>query len=149
MHSGIIDKIPYDQKIIDVAHLLNDGQFVIKLRQKLLMRIGITAEQSLMAELIEICPRIVPVGHIKMRQLRHTELDFHMTSVRDLLRILQSLQRIREQLLHFLFRLDIVLPALIAHTILIRKLLSGLNAEQDIVRLPVLRIGIMHVICSH
>ena len=78
-----------------------------------------------------------------MRQLRLSKLDLHMAAVRDLLGIFECFQRIRKQLLHLLFGFHIILSALIAHTILVRQLLSGLDTEQDVMRLGIVRIGVV------
>ena len=69
-----------------------------------------------------------------------------MAPVRNPLGIFDCLPRIGKQPLHLLFTLHIILTALITHTVFVRKLLSGLQTQEDIMRLHVIRIGIVHVI---
>ena len=145
MRSGIIDKIPHDQKVIDISHLLDNGKLIIKLRQQLVMAVRITLDQSLMTQFVQIRPGIIPVRHRKVRQLRHTEFNLHMAPVGNLLGILNRLRGVREKCAHLL-GFDIILSALIAHTVLIGQLFPCLETQQDIMRLPVLRIGIVHVV---
>ena len=56
MGSRIIDKIPYDQKIINISHFLDDIKLIIKLRKQFLMAVRVTLYQSLMTQLIQISP---------------------------------------------------------------------------------------------
>ena len=74
------------------------------------------------------------------------ETDLHMTAVRDLLRILKCFRRVGEECPHLLFRFYIELAALVAHPVLIRNLLSRLNAEKDIMRFRILCPRIMTVV---
>ena len=94
-----------------------------------------------MTQFVQIRPGIIPVRHRKVRQLRHTEFNLHMAPVGNLLGILNRLRGVREKCAHLLLGFDIILSALIAHTVLI-----CLETQQDIMRLPVLRIGIVHVV---
>ena len=84
-----------------------------------------------------------------MRHLVFAELNLHMASVGDALGVLHRFPCIGEKSLHLLLTLHIVLPAFIAHTILVRQLLASLQTEQNIVGLRILRIGVMHVIRRH
>ena len=77
------------------------------------------------------------------------ELYGHIAPLRDLLGILQRLGCIGEQLGHLFRTLDIVLPALIAHAVLIRHLLAGLDTQQNVVGFRVLRVSIVAVIGSN
>ena len=91
----------------------------------------------------------MPFRHLVVRHLVFAELDLHMAPVGNALGILHRLPGIGKQSLHLLFALHIVLAALVAHPVLVRQLLAGLQAQQDIVRLCVLHIGIMHVVGGH
>ena len=72
-----------------------------------------------------------------------------MAAVGNSLGILQRLLRIREQGLHLLLAFHKELSALVAHPILVRQLLAGLEAEQYIVRVRIRPIGIMNVVGGH
>ena len=91
----------------------------------------------------------MPLRHIVFRQLRHAEFNLHITSVCDPLGILHCLPGIGEQSLHFLFALDIILSALVAHTILVRQLFARLQAQQNVMRDRILRISIVHIVGGH
>ena len=84
-----------------------------------------------------------------MRQLRHAELDLHMTAVGDPLSIFHRFPGIREQSLHFLFALHIILAADITHPILVRQLFRRLDAQEDIVGFFIFRISIMNVVGNY
>ena len=78
-----------------------------------------------------------------------TELYLHMASVSDPLGVLHRLPCVGKQPLHLLLALHIILPALVAHAVLVRQFFPGLQAEQKVMGLGVLRIGVMHVIGSY
>ncbi len=145
----IFDKIPYDQEIIHISHLPDDGQFII---QPLLQRTvvpGIAFPQALRAFLIQILPCRISLRHIISWQLRHSELNLHPAPISNLLRILKGAGRIGKQLCHLFRRFNIILSSLIAHPVLIRQTLPGLQTEQDIMRLHIILIRIMNIIGRH
>ena len=63
--------------------------------------------------------------------------------------IFNGLQSVGEQGAHLLLGLAVILPALVAHTVLVRHLLAGLDAQQNVVGLLVLRVGIVDVVGGH
>ena len=63
--------------------------------------------------------------------------------------VLDGFRGVWEKLAHLLLGLHIVLSALVAHTVLVRDLFSCLDAEQDIMGLPVLGVDIVAVVCRH
>lgn len=79
----------------------------------------------------------------------YAKLYLHITTVCNPLGILHGLPCIGEQSLHFLFALDIILSALVAHTILVRQLFARLQAQQNVMRDRILRIGIVHIVGGH
>ena len=143
---GIFDKVPHDQEIIHIPHILDRIQLVFQPFPILLSLFAITLIQPFIAQFVQIFPGGHPIRHVVLRQLGHAELNLHMAAVSNLLCILHCLPRIRKQRCHLFLRFDIVLPAFIAHPVLIRQLFSRLDTEQDVMGLLVLRIGVMHVI---
>ena len=81
-----------------------------------------------------------------MRELRLPELDLHVAPIRNTLGILHGLPGIGEKPLHLFFALDEILPALIAHAVIVGQALARLEAKQNVMRISILRIGIMHVV---
>ena len=69
-----------------------------------------------------------------------------MTAIRDLLRIIHCFLRIWKKRTHLVLTFDVELTAFITHTILIRNLLTGLDAKKHIMCLHIIRIRIMHII---
>ena len=57
-----------------------------------------------------------------------------------------AILRVGEELSHLFFRLDIVLPAFIAHAVLIGHLLAGLEAEQKVMSLGIFGEGIVDIV---
>ena len=146
MFSGVIDIIPDDQEIVHIAHIPDHLQLIGKPLRQSLPSSGVARLQSLLAEMIQIGPGVEPFRHFVLRQFCHAEFDLHAASVRDPLGIFHRLPGIGKQSLHLLLALDIILPALIAHSVLIGEFLSGLKTEQDVVGFYILRVGVMHVV---
>ncbi len=111
--------------------------------------LGITLLHTVLAEFVQIRPGIIPFRHLIMRHLIMTELYLHMTAVGNPLGILHSLPGVREKSLHLLLALHIILSALIAHTVFVGHFLARLQAQQNIMRLRVLRICVMHIVGCH
>ena len=81
-----------------------------------------------------------------MRHLGHAKLNLHVTTICDSLGILHCLPGIRKQCLHLFFALYIILPAFITHPVFIGKLLSGLQAQQNIMGSLILPVCIMDIV---
>ena len=141
-----MDIIPDDKEIVHIPHLPYDFQLIVKTVTDLLRYRMVALFQSLPAELLQICPGGIPFRNIELRQLQLVKPDLHMAALRNSAGILQSLRRIGKQLCHLLRGLYIILSSFVTHPVLVRKLLPCLDAKEDIVRLCVLRTGIVTVI---
>ena len=144
-----VDKIPYDQEIINISHLLNNSQLIMQLICQCAVIIRIAFCQSVKTQLIQITPGVIPFRYIELRQLRHAKFDLHITAVSDPGCIIQCLLCIREELAHLQFTLYIVLTTLITHSVLIRYLLGSLDTQKNIMCLCILRIGIMDIVSRY
>ena len=89
------------------------------------------------------------MGHFKMRQFCDAEFKLHMAPVCNPLGIFHSLPCIGKKSLHLFFTFHIILPAHITHPVLVCQLFPGLDTKKDVVRLYIIRIGIMHIIGYH
>ena len=63
--------------------------------------------------------------------------------------IVYCLLRIREQCPHLVLGLEVILSALVTHSVLVLHLFLCLDTEQDVMCLCVLRKCIMYVICAY
>ena len=144
--SGVVDEIPDDQEVVHIAHLPDNIQFVIHSFFQRPVVFGVTLLQARIAQLVQIAPGIVSGRNLEMGQFRDAELDLHMAAIRDPLRVFHRFPGIGKQPFHLLFALDVILSAFIAHPVLVRQLFRRLNAQQDIVRPGVLRMGVVHIV---
>ena len=141
-----MDKVPDNQEIIHVAHIFDHAQLIGQAIPHGTVIVRVALCQSVKAELIQIFPGGIALRHIVFGKLGNAEFNLHITALRDFSCIFQCLFRIRKKRFHFLRGFHIILTALVAHLVLVRQLLASLDTEQDIMRLHVLRIGIMTVI---
>ena len=147
MISGITDKIPHDQEIIDIAHLLNRIELIFQAGLQLFGTVTVALIQTLITELVQVFPRSIWRWHIEAWQLGHAKFDLHMASFCNLMCIFKCLKRIWKQLRHLLRRFYKILSALIAHTIFICQLLAGLDTQKDIMCCHIILVSIMHIVC--
>ena len=77
-----------------------------------------------------------------------SEFNAYIAALCDFMCVVEGFLRIRKQRPHLLLGLDIELPTRIAQTILVCDLLSGLETEQDIVRLCILLPGVVDIVCG-
>ena len=145
----IFDKVPHDQEIIHISHVFDRSE--LKLQSFLQLRRDrmIAFLQSFITELVQIFPGGIPLRYVESGKLRHAEFDLHVAPLCDFVGVFQRFQGIREQLGHLFRRLDIVLSALVPHPVLIRQLFAGLQAQKDVMRLPVLGVRIVAVVGRH
>ena len=145
----IFDKVPHDQKVVYISHVLDGVKLICQSVFQLLGRLAVAVTQSFVTKVLQILPCSEPLRHIILWKLCHTELDLYRATVRDPLCIVQRLERIREKLLHLLRGFHIVLSPRIAHPVLIGKLFPRLDAQQDIMRSGIFRVSIVDIIGSH
>ena len=132
MLPGPVDKIPHDQEVIYIPHFLNHAKLVVQLFPDRAVIVGIALRQPVGTELVEVTPRVIALRNVELRQFRHAKLDLHIATVGNHRRVVERLLRVWKQLPHLHLALDIVLPAIIAHPVLVGDLLRGLDTEQDI-----------------
>ena len=152
-----VDIVPHDQNILDESHLLDDAELILHILidpVALFLRIGIIIciffFKSLIAERTqEFIRRCISFRNFVLRNLVISKFNRHMTAICDLLRIIHCFLRIWKKRTHLVLTFDVELSPLIAHTILIRNLLTGLDAKEHIVRLHIVRIGVMHIIRAY
>ena len=146
MLPGPVDVVPDDQEVVDVAHLLDDGELIVEALPNRAVVLRIALCKSLVAEVIQIGPGIVPLRHVEVRELGLPEFDRDIAAVRDLLGVVQSLLGIGEELPHLLLALYVELSAGIPHPVLIADLPAGLDAQKAVVGLCILCEGVVAVV---
>ena len=157
MVSAPVDVIPYDEDILDKAHLLDDTKLILHrivdlcARCVIVLRIAlIFLFKAFLAQRIQKFPcACIALRHFILRDLVIAELDLDIAALRDLLRVVDRLRCVAEQGAHLRFALYEELSALVAHTIIIRNLLSGLDAKKHIMRLNIRLIGVVAVVRTY
>ncbi len=96
--------------------------------------------------MVKVRPRVKALRHLKLRQLGDAEFYLDIAALGNFMRIVDGFGRVRKKSPHLLLGLAVKLTAFITHPVLVRYLFACLNAQKDIVRLRVLRIGVMNVV---
>ena len=96
MVTGILDKIPDDQEIVHISHILDRIQLVDQTLFQLFGHWLITFLQTLKTQFVQILPRGISFWHVIPRQLGHTKFNLNIAAHRNLMRILQSFRGIRK-----------------------------------------------------
>ena len=99
-----MNKIPDNQKIVHIAHIPDGGKFIIHAGLKVLGHlISVALNQSLLTQVAQVGFRLITLGNLIFRNLLLPEDNLHITSLCDLMGVLQSLQGIGKQTPHLLF----------------------------------------------
>ena len=144
-----IDVVPDDEEIIDIPHRPNDAKLIIQAFPDFpacFLIIRITFCHALLAEHVKVGPGIVAFRDIIVREFGFAEFNRDIAAVGNLLGVLDGFRCIRENRAHLVLALYVELSAGIPHAVLIGELLPCLDAEQNIVRLCIFRVGIVAVI---
>ena len=142
----IVHIIPDDQEVLDEAHAGDRVELIVETRPVLLAVRAVACPESILTELPEIARRVVALRHLVARHMVVSEFNAYIAALCDFMGVVEGFLRIREQRPHLLLGLDIELPARIAQPILVGNLLSGLETEQDIVRLRILLPGVVDIV---
>ena len=94
MITGILDKIPDNQEIIHISHILNCIQLIGKTFFQFLCHRLITFLQSFKTQFVQILPRGIAFRHIVSWQLGHTKFNLHIAAHRDFVGVFQCFQSI-------------------------------------------------------
>ena len=148
---GIVDEVVDDEVIVRVPHRLDDIDLI---GQTFLQRIGhlpgVTAFQSLPAELLKVGLILHTVRGLEIRQLCLAEGKRKVALLCDFICVFAGLRHHREQLVHLSGAFQIELISLKLHPIHIVDGLAGLDAEQDALHLGVLLRDIVGIVgCRH
>ena len=98
---GVIDIVPYDQKIVHISHLPDGIQLKVQPFPQGPVILRIALRHAVIAEFVQISPGIITFRYIKTGKPCHAEFDLDIAAAGDLLRILQRLPGIGEQGPHF------------------------------------------------
>ena len=129
--SGVADKIPHDQKIIHIAHLLDDTQLILHPFPDFRCRIlPVPTVQPLPAQLLKKSGGIRHPIHLKCGQLQLSKGEFYITLLSDPHRIGDGIRRSGEQLCHFRSGFHIEFVRFKAHAGGILHGLVGLDTQQ-------------------
>ena len=142
---GEVDEVPDDEEVVGKAHLPNRLQLEAKPLVELRRRLAESLEQSLLAQLDQVVEGVTPLRHRVLRQQDLSELDLDRAA-------LCHLERARERMLvpdevarHLLGRLEEELVRVEAPVRRVLQRVAGLDAEERLVRVGVVRIEIVDV----
>ena len=128
---------------------MDHPQLIVQAGRQAAVVLRIAPRKALPAEMIQVAPGVKALRHIVLGELYHPELDLHIAPLGDFVGVVQGLRGVWKEGAHLLLGLAVILSALVAHPVLIRHLLACLDAEQDIVSLGVLRVGVVDIVGGH
>ena len=141
-----INVVPNHQKIIDEAHRANDVQFVVQSFPIFLRLRTVSFFQPFQTKIYQITVRTIPFRYSILRKMIFPETNLHLTALGYFFRILERFFFVRKESPHLFLTFDIELSSGVAHPVLILQLLSGLQAEKDIVRFRIFFVGIVNIV---
>ena len=139
MVPGIPDKIPYDQEIIHISHILNNIKLIVQTLFQLFHIAAVPLGKPVKTQLVQVFPGCIALRDIEFRKLCHAEFYLHITALGYLVGIFQSLRCIGKQSCHLLHGFHVILAALIAHSVLVLKPFAG---AQKLANLGINAVGV-------
>ena len=91
----------------------------------------------------------MPVGARERRQQVEVELDLHVTHLRDVERGIERGTEVAELLAHLAGGLDVEVGPLEPEPVLVGELRAGAHAQQRVVRVGVVGVGVVGVVGDH
>ena len=156
-----MNKIPDNQKISFVPHLLNHLDFAAQppliLRQRIAQRAGLRQPfqmrhpgcKSFAHHFLKIAAGRVPFRHLEFRKRIRNAVDLNIASRCDVHGPRQRVWNLSEYSKHLLRSLEVELVRRELHPALVAHGLAGLNAKQHFLRVRVFMMQIMTVVCGH
>ena len=143
---GVVDKVLYDQKVIDKAHAADDVELVTKLRAHLLAP-GEALGKALVAELLEIGKAVALArGQVEARQVIVAEFKIEPAALGDFDGVFHGLGQRGEERAHFVLALEVELLRLKAKAVCLVHGVAGLDAQQHVLRRGILFFQIVRVV---
>ncbi len=146
---GKADKVGDNEEVVGEAHLLNHVQLVVQLPAVLRVLPPVAVREPLIAQGADIGPGGLPLRDPELRQVVLAEGELQIALLRDPLRVGQGLGVLGEEALHLLGGAEVEVAGLVAHPLLIVHHLAGLDAQENVVALRVLRGQVVAVVGAH
>ena len=144
----VVDKIPNDEEVAGISHVVNDAKLIIKPLTDLIVCIRIAQGKTFLTERTQIgIIALIPFRHWIIRQLQFAKSEIHLTSFGNLHCVFKCSRIICKEFRHLLLRFQIVVGSRKAHAVRIVDCSPRLHTEQDIMELAVIRMNIVDIIC--
>ena len=136
---GIVDEVPYDEKVVHIAHVGDDGKLIFQplagLGGRVVPFVRVQGLQPLAAQAAEHFLGGFAVVDGVTGQVQMAEVEGDLTALGDLLAVFNGLGEVGKHGAHFRFALDIELLGVHAHPAFVLQGLAGLDAQKHLLRL--------------
>ena len=146
---GVVDEIPDDQIIVDIAHGADDTDLILHALPVFLGFLGIPFPEAFIAELSEVFLVGIPLRHRIGGQMILVEGKLHIAHIGNFRRIVKGLVAAREQSPQLLLAFQIEFLGLEAHPVLIVNGLSRLDAQEHILHIGILSAQVVGIVGDH
>ena len=144
--AGVVDEIPHDQEVIDIAHFGNHADFVFHAVARLLRDGLIALGQTLFAQAAEhLLAGFARLGG-EAGELGFAKDEIDMAALGDFLRAFNRVGVFGKDTAHLILALDIQLAGFHAHAVGIVERLAGLDAHENLLRVRVLPAEVVAVV---
>ena len=152
--AGIADQVPHHEEVGREAHVGDDLELEVESLGDLVGEgAAIASSSTVVGQLSEILRRTIlvvlsgdPLGNRELGKARLAELELDVRPLCDQERRIARALVVLEQVPHLCCGLEVVLGAVEAESIGVRKHGAGLNAQQRVVRLGIVAVGVVAVI---
>ena len=146
--AGVADEIPGDEEIRREPHVVDNAEFVVETFDDLVAEVGpptfVGAFVREVAEVLGVGREAF--GQRKLGKLRFAELDLDIAAFGDPQRVVARFGDLAEESAHLAGGLDVVAVAVELEAIGVAEQRSGLHAQQGVVGLGVVLMGVVRVV---
>jgi hypothetical protein len=149
--AGETAQVPDDEEVGIEPHAVNDVEFIVEpaLQFGVFKPRPVAPEQALARQAGQVVVGRLSVGDLEMGQTVALELQIDGAAFSDRQRVVERLRDLAEERLHLGRGAHVVGRVGHAHARRVRPHRAGLNAEQDVLQLPVLRVDVVNVVRRH
>ena len=142
------DQVPDDEEVRRESHVGDHAELVVDALRDVSIDRAVPAMCTLHHEVPEVLVLVVAIGHRELRQEDLVELDLDIGTFGDPQGVVTRprVVLVREQVSHLARRLDVELVGVELETVLIGFHGAGLDTQQRIVRIGLVRSGVVRIV---
>ncbi len=145
--SGVPNEIPDNEEVTREAHLVNEGEFIIKPLAILGRNLSpLPFLKMRKAELLQVAFPGLSRGRVEIRQMGLLKIKFQIAALGNLHGRSQGFRKLEKEKFHLFWRFEVILVALVTHSMGLVQGGAGPNANEGIVGRCIFLMDVMDIV---